>query len=167
MVRKGNAVTEGSIIKALLIVAIPIVISNILQSVLEVVDMYFIGQLGEDAIAGGTMSISIIMFLTTVLFGIGVACAALTSHAYGSERYERISVILAHALYLSLIVSAAIAVIGFFWSEDLLLLLGADPGVLTEGSKFLRPTLVGLFVMIMLSVLVISFQSSCGENAFR
>ncbi len=160
MTERENIITEGSITKALIIIAIPIIISNILQSVLEVVDMYFIGHLGQDAIAGGTMSISIIMVLMTVLFGIVTATAAFISRAYGSQRYERIQVILAHSLYLALIISAIIAVIGFFWSEELLLLLGADPGALAEGVKFLQPMLMGLFVMVILMTIVTAFQSS-------
>ncbi|WP_338096657.1 MATE family efflux transporter [Methanorbis rubei] len=160
MTERENIITEGSITKALIIIAIPIIISNILQSVLEVVDMYFIGHLGQDAIAGGTMSISIIMVLMTVLFGIVTATAAFISRAYGSQRYERIQVILAHSLYLALIISAIIAVIGMFWSEGLLLLLGADPGALAEGVKFLQPMLMGLFVMVILMTLVTAFQSS-------
>lgn len=155
-----NIVTEGSIIKALLIIALPIVISNTLQSVLEVVDMYFIGHLGQDSIAGGTMSISIIMVLTTVLFGIVTATAAFISRAYGSEKYERIQVILAHSLYLALIFSAVIAVIGIFWSHDLLLILGAEPAAALEGARFLQPMLMGLFVMVILMTLVTAFQSS-------
>ena len=109
MAERENIVTEGSITKALFIIALPIIISNILQSVLEVVDMYFIGHLGDDAIAGGTMSLSIIMVLTTVMFGVVTATAAFISRAYGSKQYERIQVILAHALYLALIISAIIA----------------------------------------------------------
>jgi putative MATE family efflux protein len=159
MVEKGNVVTEGNIVKALIIITFPIIISNILQSVLDVVDMYFIGHLGQDAIAGGTMGISILMVLTTVLFGIVTATAAFVSQAYGSERYERIQIILVHALYLALVVSAILAAIGFFWSEELLLLLGAEPRALTEGAKFLRPMLMGLFVTIILMILVTAFQS--------
>ena len=160
MAERENIVTEGSITKALFIIALPIIISNILQSVLEVVDMYFIGHLGDDAIAGGTMSLSIIMVLTTVMFGVVTATAAFISRAYGSKQYERIQVILAHALYLALIISAIIAVIGLFWSEELLLLMGAEPGALAEGAKFLRPMLMGLFGMIILMTLVTAFQSS-------
>jgi putative MATE family efflux protein len=160
MVRRENIVIEGNIMKTLIIIAFPIIISNILQSVLDVVDMYFIGSLGQDAIAGGTMSLSIIMVLIAVPFGIVTATAAFISRAYGSERYERIQVILVHALYLALIISAVIAAIGFFWSENLLLLLGAHPGALAEGAKFLRPMLMGLFVMIALMIIVTAFQSS-------
>ncbi len=158
--KKRNIVTEGNITKALLIIALPIIISNILQSILEVVDMYFIGKLGDAAIAGGTMSMSIIMVLTTVIFGIVTATAAFISRAYGSDKPGRIQVILVHSLYLVLGFAAIIAVIGMFWSEDLLRLLGADPDAVIEGAKFLQPLLVGLFVMVVLMVFVTAFQSS-------
>ena len=88
-----NTLTDGNVGKALLIIALPIIISNMLQSVLEVVDMHFIGELGDTSIAGGTLSVSVIMVLTTVLMGIVTATAAFVSRAYGSEKYERIQVV--------------------------------------------------------------------------
>ena len=154
-----NIVTEGNIIKALLIIALPIIASNLLQSVLEVVDMFFIGRLGTTAIAGGTMSISIIMVMLTVLFGVMTATTAFISRAYGSKKFEQIQTIIMHALYLSLAFSALIATIGFFWSDALLLLLGAEPEVAIEGARFLRPVLMGLFIMIVLMIFVAAFQS--------
>ena len=156
----GNFLTEGPVGKALFIVALPIIISNLLQSVLEVVDMYFIGRLGDVSIAGGTMSIMVIMVLTTVIFGIVTATAAFVSRAYGSEKFERIQVILLHSLYLALGFSAILAVIGFFFSENLLLLMGAYPEVAAEGSRFLTPMLMGLFVMVILMTLTTVFQST-------
>ena len=88
-----NMLTDGNVGKALLIIALPIIISNMLQSVLEVVDMHFIGELGDTSIAGGTLSVSVIMVLTTILMGIVTATAAFVSRAYGSEKYERIQVV--------------------------------------------------------------------------
>jgi putative MATE family efflux protein len=141
-------------------VALPIIISNFLASILEVVDMYFIGKLGDVSIAGGAMSISIIIVLTTVIFGTVTATAAFVSRAYGSERYERIPVILSHSLYLALGFSAVLAVIGMFWSQDLLLLLGADPVVAAVGARFLSPMLMGMFVFVTLMILTTVFQST-------
>jgi len=156
----NNLLTEGSVGKGLWIVALPIIISNFLASILEVVDMYFIGKLGDVSIAGGAMSISIIIVLTTVIFGTVTATAAFVSRAYGSERYERIPVILSHSLYLALGFSAVLAVIGMFWSQDLLLLLGADPEVAAVGAHFLSPMLMGMFVFVTLMILTTVFQST-------
>ncbi|MDO5845300.1 MAG: MATE family efflux transporter [Methanocorpusculum sp.] len=156
----GNLLTEGSVGKALLIVALPIIVSNMLQSVLEVVDMHFIGELGDTAIAAGTVSVSVIMVLTTVIMGIVTATAAFVSRAYGSEKYERIRVILAHSLYLGVFFSAILAVIGIFCSESLIFLLCGDAGVAAEGARFLTPTLVGSFIMVILMTLTTVFQST-------
>jgi putative MATE family efflux protein len=158
--RTQNIVTEGNVIKAILIIALPIITSNLLQSVLEVVDMFFIGRLGTTAIAGGTMSMSLIMLMLTVFFGIMTATAAFISRAYGSKRFEQIQIIIMHALYLSLIFSVLIAIVGFFWSESLLLLLGAELEVAKEGAKFLRPALICMMSIITLMIFVTAFQST-------
>ena len=156
-----NTLTDGNVGKALLIIALPIIISNMLQSVLEVVDMHFIGELGDTSIAGGTLSVSVIMVLTTVLMGIVTATAAFVSRAYGSEKYERIQVVLAHAIYLGLIFSVILAVIGFFWSEDILYFMSqGDAALAAEGAKFLRPALMGNFIMMLLMTLTTVFQST-------
>ncbi|NLZ29708.1 MAG: MATE family efflux transporter [Methanomicrobiales archaeon] len=156
----NNLLTEGSVGKGLRTVALPIIISNFLASILEVVDMYFIGKLGDIPIAGGAMSISIIVVLTTVIFGTVTATAAFVSRAYGSERFERIPVILAHSLYLVLAFAAVLAVIGSFWSQDLLLLLGADPEVAVVGARFLSPMLMGMCIFVTLMILTTGFQST-------
>lgn len=159
-IESQNIVTEGNLIKALLILALPIIASNLLQSVLEVVDMFFIGRLGTTAIAGGTMSMSIIMLMLTFFFGVMTATAAFISRAYGSKKFEQIQIIIMHTLYLSLILSVFIAIIGFFWSDSLLLLLGAEPEVAKEGAKFLRPALMGMISIITLMIFVTAFQST-------
>ncbi len=155
-----NILTDGNVGKGLLIIALPIIISNMLQSVLEVVDMHFIGELGDTSIAGGTLSVSIIMVLTTVLMGIVTATAAFVSRAYGSQKYERIQIVLSHALYLGLAFSAVLAVIGIFLPEQLLLLLSqGDTAIAAEGVKFLQPALIGSFIMMLLMTLITVFQS--------
>lgn len=156
----NNPMTNGSVIKALLIVSLPIILSNLLQNVLEIVDMYFIGHLGDNAIAAGTMSMSVIMVLMTIIFGIVTATAAFISRAYGSGKHERIQVILTHSLYLALGFSIIIGVVGAFFSGTLLSLLGADPEVIEEGVKYLTPALSFGFVMVTLMILTIVFQST-------
>lgn len=157
---KTNFITNGSVLKALLIVAVPIILSNLLQSVLEVVDMYFIGHLGDNAIAAGTISMSIIMVIMTVIFGVVTATAAFVSRAYGSGKFDRIQVILSHSLYIAIGFSVIIALIGIFFSEGLLTLLGADPEVIAEGVKYLQPVLIGIFIMVILMILTTVFQST-------
>ena len=159
----GNSkfsLTEGSIMKALLVVALPIILSNLLQNVLELVDIYFIGHLGEDAAAAGTTSASVIMLLLVLILGINTATAAFISRAHGSGKVDRIPVILGHALYLTMAISIIIAIVGIFFTENIFQLFGADPGVTAQGVQFLQPVLIGIFIMVLLMVLTTVFQST-------
>lgn len=156
----ANFLTDGPVLKALFIIALPIILSNLLQSVLDLVDMYFIGQLGDNSIAAGSVSMSVMMVLLTIVFGLNTAGAAFISRAFGSEKHERIPVILGHVLYIGLALSLVIALIGIFFTEALLTLMGADPAVVSEGVKFLQPYLVGSVILIVLMILCTILQST-------
>lgn len=77
--------TEGDIFRGLITVAAPIVAGNVLQSGLELVDLFFVGRLGSEAIAGVAMSTSIVMVLMTVIIGIVTANTAFVSRYYGAR----------------------------------------------------------------------------------
>ncbi|HJJ42526.1 MAG TPA: MATE family efflux transporter, partial [Methanocorpusculum sp.] len=155
-----NFATEEKVMKALLIIALPIILSNILQGVLEIVDMHFIGALGNDAISGCGIASSVLMVLMVVNFGVNTATAAFASRAYGSKNYERVKVIMMHSLYMVLIFSAVIAFIGMFFSKNIMYLMGADEAVAVQGALFLKPLLMGVCVMVVLMILVTVFQST-------
>lgn len=155
-----NPLTEGPILKGLLIIALPIILSNLLQNVLELVDMYFIGHLGDDAIAAGTTSASVIMVLMAIMFGVNTAGAAFISRAYGSKKFDRIKVIISHLFYVGILFGIIFAIIGIFFTEQLFVIIGADPAVIAEGVKFLRPALIGSVVLILLMLLTTVFQST-------
>jgi len=155
-----NFLTEGPVLKALFIIAFPIVLSNLLQSVLDLVDMYFIGHLGDNCIAAGSVSMSVMMVFLTIVFGLNTAGAAFISRAFGSEKHERIPVILAHVFYIGAGIAIIIALIGIFGTEALLTAMGADPAVVAEGVKFLQPYLVGSFVLIFIMLLCTILQST-------
>ena len=65
-----TGLTEGDLFRGLITIAAPIVVGNVLQSGLELVDLFFVGRLGSEAIAGVAMGSSVIMVLMTVIVGI-------------------------------------------------------------------------------------------------
>ena len=155
-----NYITEGSLLKALLIVALPIIMSNALLSVLEIVDMYFIGHLGEASIAGGSLSMSLMMVLRVLFLGLMTATAAFVARAYGSNNHDKIPEILAHSLIISVGIALFLGFIGLFKSEEILLLLSRDPVAAAEGARYITPLLTGIFSVIILMLIVAAFQAS-------
>jgi len=155
-----NEITEGNLLRGLLAVSLPILVSNLLQAVVEIVDLYFVGRLGPDAIAGVALATSLIFFLVTVLIGIATATAAFISRAYGAREYPEIRTVLFHALVLGAGFSLILMAIGAFFSTPILLLMGAEGAVADAGAAFLSTFLLGIGSLVLLWLLIVSFQST-------
>jgi putative MATE family efflux protein len=160
---KKNYLTQGQLFRGLITISLPIIASNLLQSVLEVVDLYFVGKLGADAIAGVAMSSTIIFVLATFVVGLVTATTAFISRHYGAQEHDAVGLIVQHSLYIGLVFSLAISLFGLFFSKDLLLLLGANETVATLGSAYLSVLFLGIFTMVELWVVITSFQA-CGNS---
>jgi putative MATE family efflux protein len=158
-----NYLTQGQLFYGLITISLPIIASNLLQSVLEVVDLYFVGRLGADAIAGVAMSTTIIFVLATFVVGLVTATTAFISRHYGAQEHGAVGLIVQHSLYIGLVFSLAISLFGLFFSKDLLLLLGANETVATLGSAYLSVLFLGIFTMVELWVVITSFQA-CGNS---
>lgn len=163
MEEPDNYLTEGNLSKGLLVIALPIIASNLLQSVLEIVDLYFVGRLGADAIAGVAMSTTLIFVLATFVIGLVTATTAFISRHFGAEEYDQVGTIVEHSLYIGFVFSVILAIIGHFFSKDLLLLMGANDTVATIGGAYLSLLFIGIFTMIELWIVVSSFQA-CGNS---
>ncbi len=142
--------TEGSIIKNIFHLALPMMWSNALMTVLEVVDLIWIGKLGSTAIAAVAMSGSIMMIIFTLVIGIAMGTTAIVSRYYGAKDYENAN----DAAMQSLITGVAVSLVGgaasYFAAPFLLKLLGAQPEVLKLGTGYLRIILCGAGVIVIM-----------------
>lgn len=156
-------ITEGNLLKGLLTVSFPIILSNLLQSVVEVVDLFFVGRLGPDSIAGVAMSMMFILTIMTVIIGVVTATTAFISHAWGAKEFDKPGVLLIQALLIGAGFAILFALFGLFGSDHILMLLGATPAVAELGGQFLRVILLGNFSMVALWILCSAYQS-CGDS---
>ncbi len=159
----SNYLTEGPLLRSLITISLPMIAANLLQSVLEVVDLYFVGRLGPDTIAGVAMSTTIIFLLATFVIGLVTATTAFISRHYGAREHDQLGHIVKHSLYIGMGFSLTLSIFGILFSKDLLLALGANNVVATEGATYLTVLLMGIFTMIELWVVISSFQS-CGNS---
>lgn len=157
-----SEITEGNLLKGLLTVSLPIILSNLLQSVVEVVDLFFVGRLGPDAIAGVAMSMMFILTIMTIIIGVVTATTAFISHAWGAKEYDKPGVLLIQSLLIGAGFAIVFALFGLFGSDHILMLLGATPEVAVQGGNFLQVILLGNFSMVGLWILCSAYQS-CGD----
>jgi putative MATE family efflux protein len=136
--------TEGSIVKALFALAGPIVAANILQTAYQLIDTFWVGRLGKDAVAAVSLSFPVIFFMISVVSGFAIAGTILVAQFKGRGDQARVDHIAAQTLVANIMVSIAVAVAGFFLSHALMRAMGASASVLPEATAYLRITFIGM-----------------------
>lgn len=125
------------------------------------VDLYFVGRLGADAIASVAMGMTIIYVLATFVIGLATAVTAFIARHYGAGEYEKVGVVLEHGLITGGAISLILAVFGVLFAHPFLVLIGAEPHVAALGAAYLGVLCIGIFTMIETWVIISSFQA-CG-----
>lgn len=151
--------TKGPITRSLLTIAAPIVAGNILQSLVEVADLFFVGRLSPAAIGGVGLSISVIFVLMTLIIGLAGGTTAFVSRYYGEGNFPYAGRVLIQALILGVIFSAAISVVGFIFADEMLALFGAPDEVVTEGAAYLQVLSLGIVTLVEFWIVSTFFQS--------
>ena len=87
---QNNLMTEGSIVKSLLLFALPLIFGNLLQQMYNIADTWVVGRfLGADALAAVGSSYTLMTFLTSILLGLCMGSGAAISMQYGSGEYDK------------------------------------------------------------------------------
>lgn len=146
------AITEGSLVRALLSLTMPMLVGAVLQNVQSLIDLFWVGRLGHVAVASVAMSATILMLLYPMLMGLSTGTVALVSRAIGAGRFDEASAASAQSLFLSLVLGGLSAVAGWFAAGPLFRLLGAEPDVAKDGIVYLRILLAGSFTVYVLFI---------------
>lgn len=114
--------------KAVLYLAIPTIISQLITIVYNWADTLFVGQLGDtNMIASITICHPIFMITTAIANLLGIGGASAISRALGEKKFEKIKKIASFSLYTTLLVSLIFSFLVFFFQEPLLVFLGDTP----------------------------------------
>ncbi len=142
--------TQGSIKVAILLLAVPMILELSLESVFAVVDMFFVGRLGENAIATVGLTESVITLVYSLAIGLSTAATAMVARRVGEKNPDAASHAGMQALILSLMATIAISIAGIVFAPDLLRFMGAKPEVVKEGAIYTRIMLGGSVVIILI-----------------
>jgi putative MATE family efflux protein len=142
--------TTGSIRKAIFMLAIPMVLEMCMESVFAIVDIFFVGKLGPSAAATVGLTESFLTIVYSVAIGLSMAATAMVARRVGEKNYDDAAKAGAQAALLSFVVTLAISIIGFFFAEKVLSLMGGNAEVLAMGTNYTRIMLVGNGVIMML-----------------
>lgn len=155
-----DKLTEGSINLAIIMLAIPMIIEMIGESVFAVVDAYFVGQLGSYALSTVGLTEAILFLIYSIAIGVSAAVTALVSRRTGEKDYKAAANATFQAIFISLILSIIISIIGFNYSADLLGIMGGDPETLEKGQGYMFIMLVGNLPILFLFMLNGAFRGA-------
>ncbi|MFH1006652.1 MAG: MATE family efflux transporter [Candidatus Latescibacterota bacterium] len=154
--------TEGSIVRNIWHLALPMMVGNVLQNAFSLVDMIFVGRLGPSAIAAVGMSGVVLGFLFVVIIGIYTGTVALVSRFIGARSPSEAENVAMQSLFLGGFCFAAVAGIGYPLAPYILQVLGAGEEVVRQGIPYLRISFLGSFAMIF-SVVLGSVLRAAGD----
>ncbi|MFH1850689.1 MAG: MATE family efflux transporter [archaeon] len=142
-----KSLTEGSIVKALITLAVPIVLGNILQTAYQLTDTFWVGRLGVEAVAAVSLSFPIIFLLISLGGGFAIAGTILVAQYKGKKEQYNVDHIAAQTMIMVLILSTALSTVGYFLSEPIIKFMGADPAVLAGAVSYLRISFIGVIFL--------------------
>lgn len=139
--------TEGPILKKLLIYTMPVMATGVLQFFYNAADTAVVGKFAEDsetalAAVGSTGSISTL--ITGLFIGLSVGAGVSVSHALGSGRKDQVRDIVHTSVTLSLILGVIIMFFGFFAARPLLELMGVPDNVIDQAALYMRTIFLGM-----------------------
>ncbi|MFM7021757.1 MAG: MATE family efflux transporter [Flavobacteriales bacterium] len=142
--------TQGSIRKAVFLLAIPMILELSLESVFAVVDMFFVGKLGANAIATVAYTESVAMIIYSVAIGLSTGATAIVARRIGEKDPVAAAEAGVQSLILALIISVIIGAAGLIFAPEILDMMGASDAVIAEGTVFTRIMLGGSLVIVLL-----------------
>jgi len=142
--------TTGSLNRAILLLAIPMVLEMVLESLFAVVDVFWVGRLGADAIATVGLTESLLSLVFAVGLGLSLSTTAMVARRIGEKDPTGAAVAGVQAIALGLGVSVLIGVPCLFYAPNLLRLMGASSQIVATGGGYARIALGGSGAILML-----------------
>jgi putative MATE family efflux protein len=142
--------TRGSIRKAVFLLAVPMILELSLESVFALVDMFFVGKLGENAIATVGLTESVVTIVYSIGIGLSTGAGAVVARRIGEKNPEGAAHAGAQSMIVGFIISAVLTVVGMTYAADILRLMGASETVVADGAIFTRIMFGGSLVIILI-----------------
>jgi putative MATE family efflux protein len=142
--------TAGNLNRAILLLAVPMVLEMVLESLFGVVDVFWVGRLGANAVATVGLTESMLSLVFAVGMGLSLSTTAMVARRIGEKDPQGAAVAGVQAIALGLFVSLAIGVPCFLYAPNLLRAMGASPEIVATGSLYTRICLGGSYAVLLL-----------------
>ena len=142
--------TTGNLNRAIVLLAIPMVLEMVLESLFAVVDVFWVGRLGADAVATVGLTESLLSLVFAVALGLALSTTAMVARRIGEKDSEGAARAGVQSIFIGIGSSLLIGVPCWIYAPKLLALMGASPEIVATGSGYARIALGGCGAVLML-----------------
>jgi len=144
--------TQGSIRRALLLLAIPMMLEMAMESIFALVDLYFVGHLHNSSHAIQTVGLteSVLTIIYSLAIGMSMAATAVVARRIGEKDPAAAAKAGMQALIIAIAINIVISITGFIFATDLLLFMGASAETARQGTPFMQIMMSGSIVIMLL-----------------
>ena len=122
--------TEGDIGRSIMLLAVPMVLEMLMESVFAVVDVFFVARLGPEAVAAVALTESMLTLIYTLAIGLGIGATAMVARRIGEHDAEGASRAAVQTIALGLLISVVLGTVGVLFGPRLLAVMGASEAVI-------------------------------------
>jgi putative MATE family efflux protein len=142
--------TVGSLNRSILLLAIPMVLEMVLESLFAVVDVAWVGRLGANAVATVGLTEAMLALVFSIGLGLAMSTTAMVARRIGEKDPEDAAIAGVQSISLGLAISVGIGIPAGIFAPKLLALMGATPAIVAGGSGYARIALGGCGAIVML-----------------
>jgi Na+-driven multidrug efflux pump len=154
--------TSGSIDRAIFMLSIPMILEMSMESLFAVVDAFYVSRLGVDALATVSLTESVLTIVYSIAIGLSMGATAMVARRVGEQDIPGAAKAGVQAIYLVIGLSILISIVGLFFSERILGLMGASESVITSGVGYTR-WMLGGNITVMLIFLINAIFRGAGD----
>ncbi len=133
-------------------IAWPVMAASLSQNFASVVDTFFLGHVGRDALAAGAIGVLLFLALGFIGLGLGTGVQILTAHLLGEKRPEYLGDLIRQSLLISILIGALLTITNFLLAPVLVAWLVSDPAIEPIATYFLKWRSLELFPLILFGV---------------
>ncbi len=157
--------TSGSIRKAIFMLAIPMILEMMMESIFAIVDIAYVSRVSVNAVATIGLTESVITLVYAVAIGLSMAATAMVARRIGEKDIKGAKESAVQAMALGILLSLVVGVVGILFSRELLALMGAEADLIAEGHGYTKLLIGGNITIVMLFLINAIFRGA-GDAAF-
>ena len=157
---KQQDFTKGSIKNAIFMLAIPMILEMLMESIFALVDIIYVSQVSVNAVATVGLTESVLTLVYAVAIGLSMAATAVVARRIGEKDRVGANQATVQVIFLGIVISIFISLFGVFYPKEILSLMGGESSLIEEGFGYTKVLLGGNITVMLLFLINAIFRGA-------